>query len=277
MKTIFVSIASYLDPEFSKTIYDCISKAKHPERIFIGLFLQDVKDVIEGYLLYLTNNNIRTLTCSPEEAEGCGWARNKIMQELYDNEDYFLLVDSHSRFEQDWDEKYIFALDNAPTKSVLSAFPRHYDLNETYEVYSKRDKPSIYVPNDIPFIGVFRGPHKQKLATETYEKVMNISGGNTFGPGSMVEALKLPNYNYYGHQEQELYSLLLYKCGYDIYAINQNLVWHKYFTPGIDTYRKVYLEDKAKENFWPNLKNQGCTVRTPENWVKDYKEYCQTL
>jgi len=277
MKTIFVSVASYTDPEFENTLTDCIHKAKHPERVFIGLFLQDKQSIIDNYLIKLSNSNIRTLTCLPEEAQGCGWARNTIMQKLYNKEDYFLLVDSHTRFAQDWDEQYITLLDNAPSKSVLSAFPRHYDLQETYEVYSKRDKPTIYVPNDIPFVGNFIGPHKQKLAEKSYEKVMNISGGNTFGPGSIVEGLTVPDFNFYGHQEQEIYSILLYKCGYDIYAVNKNLIWHKYFTHGIDNYRKVYTEKTVKENFWPKLKHYGCNKRSADSWVDEYKIYCQSL
>jgi hypothetical protein len=270
MKTIFVSIASYKDPEFIPTVNDCLNRAKYPERIKIGLHLQDTKEILEKY----NNNNIKILKTLSEEAEGCGWARNEIMKKLYNNEDYFFLVDSHTRFKQNWDVEYIHRLESLPNNAVISVFPRDYQFDESYEQYSKKTIPTIYIPNDIPFVGNFIGPHKQKLCKKPFEKVMNISGGNTFGPGSMVQALALDEYKFYGHQEQEIYSLLLYTSGYDIYAINSNIVWHKYFVPGIDTYRKTYSENKIKENFWPKLKNYKDIKRTTESWIKEYKEFC---
>ena len=273
MKTIFVSIASFIDPDFSNTIKDCIDKAKYPDRVRIGLFLQDEREVFESY----SHPNVDKLTCLPDIAEGCGWSRNRIMQQLYNNEDYFLLVDSHSRFEKDWDVKYTQLLDNAPSKCVLSSFPRHFEFDEDYETYSIRDKSTIYVPNEIPFVGNFKGPHKQKIATKQYERVMNISGGNTFGPGSIVEALTIKDFKYYGHQEQEIYSLLLYKNGYDIYAVKDNLIWHKYFVHGKDNYRQVYVEKKGKIDFWPDLKEYGSNLRSHSSWLDEYNIYCKSL
>jgi hypothetical protein len=276
METIFVSIASYLDPEFKPTIRDCFEKAKYPERITIGLHLQDEVRVIQDYLTDLQNNQIKTLTTKYTAAKGCGWARNMIMRDLYTAEDYFLLVDSHTRFKENWDEIYINRLKELPDNSVISVFPRHYDLGEKYETYSKRDIPTIYIPNEIPFVGNFRGPHRQKLCKERYEKVMNISGGNTFGPGSMVKALTLTDYDFYGHQEQELYSLLLYKAGFDIYAINDNIIWHKYFVANKDDYRQIYSERKVRKNFWPEAKNFNSNVRSGNDWKKDYESYCNS-
>lgn len=270
MKTIFVSIAAYADPEFIPTIDDCLKRAKYPERVKIGLHLQDTQEVLNSY----TNEKVSILKTLKKNAEGCGWARNEIMKKLYNNEDYFLLIDSHSRFKQDWDVEYIERLDNLPTKGVISVFPRDYQFEETYEDYSKKDIPTIYIPNEIPFVGNFRGPHKQRLCKKEYEKVMNISGGNTFGPGEIVKALTLPEYKFYGHQEQEVYSLLLYTSGFDIYAINSNIIWHKYFVNGLDTYRKVYVEDKKKENFWPKLKNYRDNQRRTEDWISDYNKFC---
>lgn len=272
MEKIFVSIASFLDPEFMPTIEDCFSKAKYPERIFIGLHLQDKKEVLER--LHGLNKNVRVIKTDYKIGEGCGWARNEIMKQLFKNEDYFLLVDSHSRFKKNWDEIYIKKLNSLPKKSVISAFPRSYEFGETYDMYSKRDIPSIYIPNDITFIRGVEKPHKQRLAQRPHEKIMNISGGNTFGPGSVVEALTIEDFSFYGHQEQEIYSLLLYKCGYNIYAINENLIWHKYFTIGKDNYRELYKEKGSKNNFWPALKNHGCNIRTADQWLKEYEAFC---
>ena len=41
MKSIFLNIASYRDPELLPSITDCINRAKFPERIFFGVHEQN--------------------------------------------------------------------------------------------------------------------------------------------------------------------------------------------------------------------------------------------
>jgi len=273
MESIFVSIASYQDSEIFPTVDDLFKRASYPQRIYAGVFLQDTNEVNKKFELQFQNKNIKVKHVQPEHAEGCGWARNIIMKELYGNEDYFLLVDSHSRFKIGWDVEYINMLKKTPTESVISGFPREYHFNESYEVYSKRNLSSIYIPNEIPYVGNFRGPHQQKLAEKQNEKIMNISGGNTFGKGYIVNSLTVNDFVYYGECEQELYSLLLYKCGIDIYAPSENLIWHKYFVPGVDNYREMYKPKKAKKNFWPDAMNLNCSKRSADEWIKDYNYF----
>lgn len=274
---IFVSIASYKDPELEKTIVDCFKRATQPSRIYIGVFIQDDDVAIDRLKSLFYNDHVRILSCSPEESNGCGWARNEILNKLYDKEDYFLQIDSHSRFKKNWDTEYILLQNSAPSKSVISCFPKHYDLGESYEDYSIRDMPCVYIPNEIPYVGNFVSPHKQRDPKGVYEKIMNISGGNLFGPGSIVDVLKLPEYLYVGTAEQELYSYLLYSCGYDIYAVSKNLIWHKYFTIGRDDYRELFRDKKKRIKFWPHAKTLGCGERSAEDWVKDYNEFCKSL
>ena len=45
-ETIFVSIAAYRDPELEKTIADCFEMAEFPNRLVIGVCLQDTKEKI---------------------------------------------------------------------------------------------------------------------------------------------------------------------------------------------------------------------------------------
>ena len=276
MESIFVSIASYQDSEIFITVDDLFKRATNPQRIYAGVFLQDTEVVNKKFKLQFQNKNIKVKHVQPENAEGCGWARNIIMKELYKNEDYFLLVDSHSRFKIGWDVEYINMLNKTPTESVISGFPREYHFNESYEVYSKRNLSSIYIPNEIPYVGNFKGPHQQKLAEKENEQIMNISGGNMFGRGYIVNSITVDDYTYYGECEQELYSLMLYKCGIDIYAPSENLIWHKYFVPGVDNYREMYRPKAGKINFWPDAKNLNCSKRSAENWIKDYNAFINT-
>ncbi len=273
MESIFVSIASFKDSELFPTVTDLYKRANSPNQVYVGVLIQDSYLVFNSFLSQFNVKNISIKHVLPEYAEGCGWARNIIMKELYNNQDYFLLVDSHSRFKNGWDVEYINMLKETPTKSVISGFPREYHFNEPYEVYSKRNLSSIYIPNEIPFVGNFTGPHHQKLAQNKNEKIMNISGGNMFCKGDIVKHLTVDDYKYYGTCEQELYSLLLYQCGVDIYAPSENLIWHKYFVSGVDNYRELNRPKKIKQNFWPDAININCSLRSSDDWLKDYKYF----
>ena len=281
-KTIFVSIASYRDIDVTNTIEDLFSKANNPNDIYVGLYLQDTSDERGRIWNWLQTKsyyqNIKFILAPYEEAKGCGWSRNIILEKLYNNEDYFLCVDSHSRFLINWDTEYINKLNNLPSKGVISVFPQAFEFEENYEIYSKRSVPTIYYPNAPIWSSDFKG-HCQRAATLEYEKVIQISGGNLFGPGEICNILKVNEY-YNPSQEQEIYSLLLFKSGYDIYAISKNIVWHKYIENVSTAYRKIatWGHFNPIKDFIIGLENYGGTERTTTQWLTEvYKEcsFCE--
>lgn len=279
-KTIFVSIASYKDIDVINTIEDLYTKAGNPNNIFVGLYLQDTSDERGRIWNWLQTKefyeNIRFMGVPYEEAKGCGWARNIILEKLYNNEDYFFCVDSHSRFLIDWDIEYIKQLDNLPSKGVISVFPQSFEFDENYEVYSKRNIPTIYYPNAPTWSSDYIHPHCQRPANFKYEKVMQISGGNLFGPGEICNILKVNEY-YNPTQEQEIYSLLLFKSGYDIFAISKNIVWHKYLENVSTAYREIahWGHFNPIKDFVNGLEGYGGTERTTTQWLTEVYKECE--
>lgn len=279
MESIFVSIASYKDSDINSTILDCFERASHPERVWVGLFLQDEERVTEDFKLWLEGFKWKSqiILKTSTTALGCGWARNVILNELYNDSDYFLCIDSHSRFINDWDDKYIKLYSNIPTFGVISVFPLPYEFGQTYEDYTIHDMvPNIYIPNAPVWDEDFRTPHCIYPVNELYKKVITISGGNLFGPGSMVEVLKLPNWEYNPTFEQEIYSFLLFKAGYDIYATNQNIIFHKYAHKDETPYReRVHVNHSNYINdFVSKLKTHGESKRTHYLWLSEYYKVC---
>tara|TARA_R110001592_G_scaffold342066_1_gene631610 strand:+ start:2085 stop:2954 length:870 start_codon:yes stop_codon:yes gene_type:complete len=274
---ILVSIASYKDVDVVNTIIDLYDKSEQPDRVCVGLFLQDtpeeIKRICNFFSRFLFKDNIKIKTINFNDAKGCGWARNIILKELYDNEDYFMCVDSHSRFLKKWDRLYIETYKKAPKNAVLSAFPQSFDFNQTYEDYSKKSVTTIYTPNALPWTNDFYHPHCQKVTTEKYEKVMSISGGNLFGDSRLATALVLDDYTFVHNKEQEIYSLLTYLNNLDIYAIPQNIVWHKYIVG--NSYREIFYPGKIKYNtdFLSSLKTKE-TNRTVKDWVNLIQKDC---
>lgn len=282
-KTIFVSIASYRDIDVTNTIDNLFEKAKFPNRIIVGLFIQDTREEVIRISNFDSahqySNNIKFKAIEYSEAKGCGWARNEILKELFSNEDYFLCVDSHSRFLNEWDVEYINQLEKLPPKSVISVFPQAFEFNETYEEYSKRSISSIYTPNAPTWTSDFISPHCMREPKEDYEKVITISGGNLFGKGEIVDILKVNKY-YNPTMEQEIYSLLLFKSGYDIYAIRKNIIWHKYnsnFTPEAP-YRELCNWTKFSPimDFVNDLKHFGGTERSYLLWLSEVYKDCDS-
>ena len=280
-KKIFVSIASYKDFDVINTIIDCFDKANNPNDVFVGLCLQDTEQEQERIINLIEKEkfhlNVRFIKINAEEAQGCGWARNLIMKNLYNNEDYFLCVDSHSRFLIEWDDEYINQLNGIPSKGVISVFPALFEFNETYDIYTSRETATIYTSNAPTWTGDFIPPHCMRLPIDGYEKVMNISGGNLFGPGEIVNILKVEDY-YNPTKEQEIYSLLLFKSGYDIFAIRKNIIWHKYIPSSSSSYRELCNWTKFNPNmdFVGGLKDYGGTERTTSEWLIEIYKECET-
>lgn len=281
-KTIFVSIVSYRDFDIINTINDLFDKAEFPNRVIAGVFLQDAIEEIERITKWVTNHsyskNIKLKTIIHSDAQGCGWARNYLLHNIYIDSDYFFCVDSHSRFLKKWDTEYINLYNGLPSKGVISVFPQSFEFGDSYETYSRNNTPHIYTPLLPIWDSNYNSKHHQRPAVHDYEKIMTISGGNFFGEGNIAHILKVDMY-FIPTEEQELYSLLLYKSGYDIFAVNKNIVWHKYVPDSNSSYRELcdWGRFNPEKDFINNLKDFGGTERTTEEWKESVLKECNNI
>ena len=127
MKTIFVHIASYRDPECQWTVKDLFAKAKHPQRVHVGICWQfDPEKDGDCFKSSERTEQVRIAPFHWGESEGVCWARHQA-QQLWEGEDYVLSIDSHTRFAEDWDDRLIGELAECPSeKAVLSNHPANY-------------------------------------------------------------------------------------------------------------------------------------------------------
>ena len=135
MRTIFVSIASYMDSELESTVNDMLLKARHPSLIVIGMCIQDTPDMIEHYKEVFYGSQYRITYIPHDESKGCCWAR-RIVQTMYKEEDYYMQIDAHHRFVEHWDSKCVAMLgwcaateqvrDN---KCMLTTYATPYELD----------------------------------------------------------------------------------------------------------------------------------------------------
>jgi hypothetical protein len=125
---IFCSVASYRDLQCPLTVMDMIKKAKNPEKLVICICQQNANEDVDCYNdKDYSPATIKFLRLTDRDARGPCWARYLIQQE-WRGEQYFLQIDSHMRFAQDWDEKCLNDLKDLPLKSCLTNYVSNFNL-----------------------------------------------------------------------------------------------------------------------------------------------------
>lgn len=144
-ETIFVSVVNYRDTEGQFTIIDLFEKAAFPQQVHIGYCLQYDPDEDSQECMYALNqfkasgkpgcNNIRSIFLPYHEAKGPMYARSIVEQRLLDDEKYFLQIDCHMRFIQNWDKILIEMINNdvlcqACKYPIITTYPNSFDTSD---------------------------------------------------------------------------------------------------------------------------------------------------
>lgn len=129
---IFIQIASYRDNELVPTIKDCIANSDKPDNLVFGICWQHGEN--EDLSEYLSKPNFKIISVHYSASNGCCWARS-IIQKLYDNEEYTLMLDSHHRFVKGWDTILIKMFKDLKNKGIqkpliTSYLPKYIPISE---------------------------------------------------------------------------------------------------------------------------------------------------
>lgn len=251
MPTILVQIASYRDSELSKTIESCLDKAAQPNNLRFSIVNQYGPETSRQLDHYRHNPNFRIIEIPWREARGVGVARAKTNQQ-YAGEDYYLQIDSHMRFESDWDLRLLRQWQACQDEqAILSSYPPAYRYDDQGKEYFVESRPNRLVVHDFYLgkIPTFFGkelpgrPDKPSLAGFA-------SGGLQFGPGRVcLEVPYEPRICFIG--EEIIHSLRLYTYGYNIYAPTDQVVSHLYIRT---------KNQKDSHHFWNDF-NQDPKLR----------------
>jgi hypothetical protein len=251
-RTIFISIASYRDDECLQTVRDLYSKANVPKNVFVGIVQQN-KESSESCRDMEWGSNLRVMDLSHTEARGPCYARY-LASSLWRGENFFFQIDSHTRFEKDWDSELLQMWSGIrDPKAVLCHYPKDYQDKDSTNV--PMNCTGEYQENGIIRMGA------QLMAPPPYP-VKTYWGGANFlwGHGQMILDVPFdPNLDMLFHGEELLYSARLFTHGYTIYAPNKNTIFHWY---GRD----------EKPKFWddvPDKKGYEEEQRVAEQRVKD--------
>jgi len=124
---IFISVACYRDPEVIPTVKDAYEKAKFKKNIFFGVYGQMGAEDPKIEIDTVPSHQLRILIKPNTQARGPAYARYIIYNKLYNNELYYLQIDSHTRFIPNWDEELVEMLSSLKANSVISTYPRGYE------------------------------------------------------------------------------------------------------------------------------------------------------
>ena len=135
--SIFVKICSLDDTELAPTIMDAVIKSSNPQRLHFGVYLiyknkeslQALESVVEEVKMYGARVKYEAKEYS-KYLLGVGKARHTVDQ-MYNNQDWVLQIDSHSWFPYNWDQTLTELLMYQDPKTILTGYAGPYKYEES--------------------------------------------------------------------------------------------------------------------------------------------------
>lgn len=255
--SIFISIASYRDPELMRTINSAIDNADNPEDLVFGIVLQDFVEDVPGYREY---ENMKIIKMHPKYARGAGYARAKAM-ELYDNEDYYLQIDSHTIFEKGWDSICIKQHNKAKElskndKIILSYFPPPFFIENKNKIsFPIKDRERVPRPTkQWPILTdkqEWTAKRVELSSSDLPEVSATVLAGFIFTTGNIVSEVPYdPEIAFFG--EEICFAMRAWTRGWDIYSPSQIILYHFYSREG---YKKIWKDRNLRATSWKEIEN----------------------
>lgn len=225
MDRIFLSIASYRDPDLINTIKDAYKRADRPDRITFGVLFQGTKEEMNTFLSEAVGKmNVKYV--HHNDTKGTGWARNILTKDMLQDEEYWLQIDSHTRFIQGWDTKLIDLYNKIGEDCLISAYPPHFGMNEPYEVYTTKTLNNKALVEGFTDVFSFENT-VGKIPEQEYEESITAAGAFQFTKRHVAKSMTFDAY-FNPWMDQEISSCLAWMNGFNIYAPRDAILWHCY-------------------------------------------------
>lgn len=274
--TIFVQIASYRDPQLIPTIDDMLENAKYPENLRIGICHQyHPDDKFSNLTKYRLDDRFRIIDVLYSESKGACWARHQI-QQVYSGETFTLQIDSHMRFEENWDETLILMLqqlqDKGFEKPLLTGYVSSFNPNNDPEGRVKepwRMAFDRFIPEGAVFFLPETIPNWRELTEPVPARFYSAHFAFTLGKFS-EEVQHDPEF--YFHGEEISIGVRAYTHGYDLFHPHKVVIWHEYTREGRT---KQWDDDKdwVNKNNLAHKKNRQLFGMDGEEVELDFGKY----
>ena len=268
--SIFISIASYQDPLLLETICSAYENAENKENLRFGVCEQSESGIDLESLRFKSQIEYELL--HPVMAKGPCWARHRA-QSFYQDEDYFLQIDSHTQFLPNWDVLFQEALlkieaeqenDSYFTKPIITSYPRGFKVLDfdkgLFELHTgdKHTQVITYRKDSL----FSRGSFSRQIGMPTKHSEIThaflMAAGCIFTRGKFITEIPYdPKYYFYG--EELSMALRAFTHGFSFFHIPDVPLFHLY-TDVSNVPRKLHWDpedDKNRAVKWHELEKNS--------------------
>ncbi len=235
---IFINIASYRDRWLWPTVRDALAKASRPGHLHFGIIDQSEPEHFPEPRDEPWWPRVRYLRVPPIDARGPCWARY-LAQGYYAGEAFYLQIDSHMLFQQDWDARLLDAwqavAERTHERVILTTYPQGFRVRDGQIVTDRpsnrplvlRVKPDEALQPEHPVLH-FRA---EWATGEAALPGFHVAGGCLFSAGRLVEEAPYDPRLYFHGEEQSL-AIRAWTRGWDIWHPAGMPMFHLYKTAG---------------------------------------------
>lgn len=251
---IFIQVASYRDPQLIPTINSALENSSNPDNLVFGIARQfSEDDGFDNLDEFRNDDRFRILDIPYTESKGACWARNQI-QQLYKDEEFTLQIDSHMRFEKNWDKEFIQMINDLQNKSykkplltgyVSSFDPENDPQGRTMEPW--RMAFDRFIPEGAVFFLPETIPNWKNLTEPVTARF--YSAHFCFTLGQFAKEVQ-HDPEFYFHGEEISIAARAYTHGYDLFHPHKILIWHEYT-------RKGRVKQWDDDRDWVNKNNKA--------------------
>lgn len=281
MNKIFINIASYRDSELIHTVKNLIDNAEFPELLRIVVFEQNDPNDFSIKGIY-PDWQVLVIHAHYSNAKGPTVARAKIQKE-YNNEEYYLQIDSHMRTIKNWDTILKHMLELVPEPAVLTQYPPEYNINKIdpniirsglyIQGFGLKDRFTRIQSDIINYNNRRNFPYTSKAWSACF----------SFSKGTIIkDAPYDPTFEHLFFGEELDITLKLYTRGYYFFSPHIS-VFYTYFKRN---YRRTYwqdipsskrepLEEMSRHRLWKRILNNeiGPTTFGIIRTIKEYMDF----
>jgi hypothetical protein len=246
IKTIFISIASYRDPDLVNTVRNAYENATFKDRLFFSIVSQaDPQEHAD--LSFIPEEQIRYTKIPWEESQGACWAREIASRDI--EKDYYLQIDSHSRFIPNWDkvvlENYVMCEKYWGSDIAFTMYPRGFKRNHD------TGEEEFYDSGKTPLRGSMGWAEGESMPWPIWHDVeyfkygheaYMLSAGSLFCDSKIIKAIPY-DYQLYFIGEEPTMALRFYTRGVKLINPSFHYMWHAYNDKERLDKRRLHWED----------------------------------
>jgi len=227
---ILIHLPAYREPELIPTIKSALENAEFPERLVFGICRQyNPEDKFDDLSEFKNDKRVKVYDMLYTEAKGLPYARAIINEQILTDEEFVLQLDSHHRFDKNWDSTLInwhYDLKNEGYNPLICGYLPYYD---PYNDPQKRvmepwlSEAASFYPHGTIFIRPTGIPNWKELTKPFPARF--LSGHFSFGTNKWAKEIRHDPDIYFSGEELNL-TIRSFTHGYDLFHPNKVVIWH---------------------------------------------------